>query len=73
MCVHVQDSLYQYAADSLCGAGLLAVCSPVQRDLPLTVWDADVGVVLDQKANVFWSVIEGRPVEGSLLQTQTQR
>ena len=50
--------VYQYAADSLCGAGLLTVRCPVQRDLALAVWDADVGVMLDQKANVFGSVIK---------------
>lgn len=50
--------VYQYTADSFCGTGLLTVCSPVQGDLAFTVWDADVGVVLDQKANVFWSVIK---------------
>lgn len=50
--------LYQNTADGLCGAGLLTVCSPVQRDLALTVWDANVGIVLDQETNVFWSVIK---------------
>lgn len=62
--------VYQYTADSFCGTGLLTVCSPVQGDLAFTVWDADVGVVLDQKANVFWSVIKSRPVKSSLLSTE---
>lgn len=51
--------MYQDAADSLCGAGLLAVCSPVQRNLPFVVRDADVGVVFDQEADVFGPVIKG--------------
>ena len=67
LCVRVCVCVYQYTADSLCSAGLLAVCCPVQRDLALTVRDADVGVMLDQKANVFWSVIKCRPVESGLL------
>lgn len=57
-CVCGLDVAYQYTADSLGGTGLLTVCSPVQGDLALTVWDADVGIVLDQKANVFGSVIK---------------
>lgn len=49
---------YQYTADSLRGAGLLTVCSPVQRDLSFVVWNADVGVMFDEEANVFWPVIK---------------
>lgn len=56
VCVH--SDVYQYTVNSLCGAGLLTVGSPVQWDFAFTVWDADVGIVLDQKANVFWSVIK---------------
>lgn len=56
MCVH--SSVYQYAADSLSGAGLLTVRCPVQRDLALAVRDANVGVVLDQEAHVFRTVIK---------------
>lgn len=56
-CVFV--CVYQYTADCLCGAGLLAVRSPVQGDLAFAVWDADVGIVLDQEADMFWSVIKG--------------
>lgn len=48
--------MYQYAADSLRGTRLLTVCSPVQRNLALAVWDPDVGVVLDQKADVLRSI-----------------
>lgn len=59
--------VYQDAVDGLRGTGLLAVCSPVQRNLPFIVWDADVGVVFDQEADVFGSVIKGRPVQSSLL------
>lgn len=59
--------VYQDAADSLRGAGLLAVRSPVQRDLAFVVRDADVGVVFDQEADVFGPVIKGRPVQSSLL------
>ena len=51
-------AVYQYAADSLCGAGLLTVCGPVKGNLALTVRDADVGIVFDQEAYVFWSVIK---------------
>lgn len=58
VCVCVHKSVYQYTADSLSSAGLLTVRCPVQRDLALTVWDANVGIVLDQKANVFRSVIK---------------
>lgn len=57
-CVCVHNSVYQYTANSLCSAGLLTVRCPVQRDLALAVWDADVGIVLDQKANVLRSVIK---------------
>lgn len=62
MCVFLHSGVYQYTADSLCGTGLLTVCGPVQGDLALAVWDADVGVMLDQEANVLWSVIKCRPV-----------
>ena len=58
VCVCVNAGVYQYTADSLCGARLLTVCGPVQRDLALTVGDADVGIVLDQKAHMFRSVIK---------------
>jgi len=73
VCVCVHNSVYQYTADSLCGAGLLTVRCPVQRDLALAVWDPNVGIVLDQKANVFRSVIESRPMESSLLHRERVR
>lgn len=65
VCAH--NSVYQYTADSLRSAGLLTVCRPVQRDLPFAVWNADIGIMLDQEANVLWSVIKCRPVESGLL------
>lgn len=71
MCMH--SRVYQYTADSLRSAGLLTVRCPVQRDLALAVWDANVGIVLDQKANVFWPVIKCRPVERRLLYREKVR
>lgn len=66
--------MYQDTADSLCRAGLLTVCGPVQRDLPLAVWNSDIGVVFNQKAYVLRPVIKCRPVQSSLLQREkTQR
>lgn len=73
LCACVKCSVYQYAADSLRSTGFLTVRRPVQRDLALAVWDADVGVVLDQEADVFRSVIKRRPVESSLLLRQRVR
>lgn len=58
VCVCAHKCVYQYTADSLRSAGLLAVCCPVQRDLSFAVWNANIGIMLDQKANVLWSVIK---------------
>ncbi len=54
----MHNGVYQYTADSLRCAGLLTVRCPVQRDFALAVWDANVGIVLDQKANMLGSVIK---------------
>lgn len=50
--------IYQDTAHGLCGTGLLTVRSPVQRNLPLAVWYAYVGIMLDQKADVLRTVIK---------------
>lgn len=60
--------VYQDTADSLRGAGLLTVRCPVQRDLSLAVWNADVGIMFNQKAYVLRPVIKRRPVQSGLLQ-----
>lgn len=50
--------MYQDTADSLRGPGFLAVRGPVQGDLALAVGDPDVGVVLDEEADVLRPVIK---------------